>query len=170
VNVPGICSRMASFDIVSEVDLQEVDNAVNQARKEVANRFDFKGSKCEIGWDHVKIDLSAEDEFRLKALKDVLENKLAKRNVSLKSLDCGKGEVSPLGHARQEIKFKQGIEGPKAKEIVAFIKEMKLKVQPQIHENKVRVSGKSRDDLQEVIAAVRAKDFDLPLSFNNYRD
>jgi len=161
---------MASFDIVSAVDIQEVDNAVNQARKEIATRFDFKGSKCEIGWDRVKIDLTAEDEFRLKALTEVLTNKLAKRNVSLKSLDYGELGVSPLGHARQEIKLKQGIESVKAKEIVQYIKGLKIKVQPQIHEDKVRVSGKSRDDLQSVITSVRAKDFTLPLSFDNFRD
>lgn len=161
---------MPSFDIASEVDLQEVENAVNQARKEIATRFDFKGTKCEIGWDRVKLDLTADDEFRLKSLSDVLTNKLAKRNVSLKSLDYGKPEISPMGHARQEIKLKQGIDGPKAKEMVQFIKNLKFKVQPQIHEDKVRVSGKSRDDLQSVISAVRAKDFDLPLSFGNYRD
>jgi uncharacterized protein YajQ (UPF0234 family) len=161
---------MASFDIVSEVDIQEVDNAVNQARKEIATRFDFKGTKCEILWDRVKIDLTAEDEFRLKSLTSVLIEKLAKRGVSLKSLDYGKAEVSPLGHSRQQIKLKQGIEGPKAKEIVQYIKELKMKVQPQVHEDKVRVSGKSRDDLQSVISSVRAKDFNLPLSFSNYRD
>src|SRR6185295_12191519 len=161
---------MASFDIVSEVDIQEVDNAVNQARKEIAQRFDFKGSKCEIAWDRVKIDLTAEDQFRLKALTEVLTTKLAKRNVSLKSLDYGELGVSPLGHARQEIKLKQGIESAKAKEIVQYIKGLKFKVQPQVHEDKVRVSGKSRDDLQSVMASVRAKDFTLPLSFDNYRD
>src|SRR3989344_5832990 len=161
---------MPSFDIVSEVNIQEVDNAVNQASKEIATRFDFKGSKCEIQWDRVKIDLTAEDEFRLKALTDVLSAKLAKRSVSLKSLDYGEAGVSPLGHARQESKLKQGIEGRKAKEIVQYIKGLKVKVQPQVHEDKVRVSGKNRDDLQTVIAEVRARDFDLPLSFNNYRD
>ena len=161
---------MASFDIVSAVDIQEVDNAVNQARKEIATRFDFKGAQCEIGWDRVKIDLTADDEFRLKSLTEVLVAKLAKRGVSLKSLDYATPGISPLGHSRQEIKLKQGIESDKAKEIVRFIKDLKVKVQPQVHEDKVRVSGKSRDDLQSVISSVRAKDFSLPLSFNNYRD
>ena len=161
---------MASFDIVSEVDVQEVDNAVNQARKEIANRFDFKGSHCEIQWDRVKLNLTAESEYRLKTLTQVLSDKLAKRGVSLKSLDFGSIESSPLGHSRQEVKLRQGIEQKKAKEIVAAIKDLRIKVQPQVHEDKVRVSGKSRDDLQSVITAVRAKDFGLALSFNNFRD
>jgi cyclic-di-GMP-binding protein len=161
---------MPSFDIVSEVNLMEVDNAVSQACKEIATRFDFKGSKCEIKWDRTKLDLTGDDEFRLKALREVLEGKLAKRGVSLKSLDYGNVEVSPMGHARQEVKLRQGIEQPKAKEIIGYIKELKIKVQPQIHEDKVRVNGRSRDDLQSVIAAVQGKDFSLPLSFGNYRD
>ena len=147
-----------------------MDNAVSQACKEISTRFDFKASKCLIKWDRAKLDLTGDDEFRLKSLREVLENKIAKRGISLKSLDYGPLEVSPMGHARQEVKLKQGIEQPKAKEIIGFIKELKLKVQPQIHEDKVRVNAKSRDDLQAVIAAVRGKDFNLPLSFGNYRD
>ena len=161
---------MPSFDIVSEVNLQEVDNAINQARKEIATRFDFKDSKCEIQWDRKTINLSAEDEFRLKSLSEVLVNKLAKRQVSFKNLDYGKVEVAPLGGARQEIKIIQGIETEKAKPITLAIRDSKLKVQSQIQEGKIRISGKSRDDLQSVIALVRAKDFGMALSFNNFRD
>jgi cyclic-di-GMP-binding protein len=161
---------MPSFDIVSEVDLQEVDNAVNQARKEVATRFDFKDSKCEIGWDRKSIKLSGEDEFRLESLTEVLVSKLAKRQVSFKNLEYGKIEVAPLGGSRQEIKLIQGIETEKAKPITQAIRDSKLKVQSQIQEQKIRVTGKSRDDLQAVMALVRAKDFGLALSFNNFRD
>ena len=161
---------MPSFDIVSEVNLQEVDNAVNQARKEVATRFDFKGRRIEIQWDHKSIGLTAEDEFLLKSLSEVLVGKLAKRNVSLKSLDMGKIEVAPTGGARQSINLIQGIETEKAKPIVQAIRDAKLKVQAQIQEGQVRVTGKSRDDLQSIIALVRGKDFGLALSFKNFRD
>ena len=161
---------MPSFDIVSEVDLQEVTNAVNQAHKEIATRFDFKNRKCDIQWDQKAIQLAAEDEFLIKSLLDVLTNKLAKRNVSLKNLEFGKAEVAPMGGARQEIKVVQGLETEKAKEITQSIRDAKLKVQSQIQERKVRVSGKSRDDLQAAIAMVRGKDFGVALAFNNFRD
>lgn len=161
---------MPSFDIVSEVNVQEVDNAINQARKEIATRFDFKDSKAEIQWDRKTIKLLAEDEFRLKALTEVLVSKLAKRQVSFKNLDYGKLEVPPVGEAHQEIKIIQGIETEKAKPITQLIRDSKLKVQSQIQEQKIRVTGKSRDDLQAVMALVRSKDFGLALSFNNFRD
>ncbi len=161
---------MPSFDIVSEVNLQEVDNAVNQARKEIATRFDFKNSKCEILWDNKTIQLKAEDEFRLKSLDEILILKLAKRGVNLKSLDHGKIDVAPLGGTRQEIKLIQGIETEKAKPITLIIRDSKLKVQSQIQEQKIRVTGKSRDDLQEVMALLRSKEFAVPLAFNNFRD
>lgn len=161
---------MPSFDIISEVDIQEVDNAVNQARKEIATRFDFKDSKCQIDWDRQSIKLSAEDEFRLKALSEVLVNKLAKRQVSFKNLDFGKTDVAPLGGSRQEIKLVQGIETEKAKPVTQAIRDSKLKVQTQIQDKKIRVTGKSRDDLQSVIALLRAKDFGIALGFNNFRD
>lgn len=161
---------MPSFDIVSEVDIQEVDNAVNQSKKEIATRFDFKDAKCEIVWDRISIKLTAEDEFRLKSMSDVLVNKLAKRQVSFKNLDFGKIDVAPLGGSRQEIKLVQGIETEKAKPITTFIRDSKLKVQTQIQEKKIRVTGKSRDDLQEVMGILRAKDFGMALSFNNFRD
>jgi cyclic-di-GMP-binding protein len=161
---------MPSFDIVSEVNIQEVDNAINQAKKEIATRFDFKDTKCEIEWDRKTIKLSAEDEFRMKSLSEILVSKLAKRQVTLQSLDYGKLEVAPLGGARQEIKLIQSIETEKAKPITLMIRDSKIKVQSQIQDGKIRVTGKSRDDLQSVMALVRAKDFGLALSFNNFRD
>lgn len=161
---------MPSFDIVSEVNLQEVDNAVNQARKEIATRFDFKDSKCEIQWDQSVIKLFADDEFRLKSLTEVFLSKLAKRQVSFKNLEYEKVEVAPMGGARQEIKILQGISTDKAKPITQAIRDSKLKVQSQIQEQKIRVTGKSRDDLQAVITLVRSRDFGVALSFSNFRD
>lgn len=148
----------------------EVDNAVNQLRKELSHRFDFKGVKWELDWDRVRLSLSAEDEYRLGALREVLLDKLARRGVSLKSLDLKAVDVAPMGGARQEIGLVMGIETEKAKPIVQVIRDTKLKVQAQIMDKKVRVTGKSRDDLQAALAAVRAKDFGLALSFGNYRD
>lgn len=161
---------MPTFDIVSEVNLMEVENAVNQARKELANRFDFKGSKAEINLLKNEIALSAEDQFRIKALEEIVISKLARRQVSLKNIDRGTPDISPLGHARLSIKIKQGIEAPVAKQITTFIRDAKFKVTTQILGDQVRVSGKSRDDLQAVIAAVRAHDFPVALSFQNFRD
>jgi uncharacterized protein YajQ (UPF0234 family) len=161
---------MPSFDIVSEVDVQEVENAVTQARKEIANRFDFKGTHCEIEWDRKTIKLSADDEYKLKSIVEVLVGKLAKRGVSLQNLDYGTADISPLGKARQEIKIVQGIETEKAKPVTQFIRDSKIKVQSHIEGQKIRVSGKSRDDLQEIMALLRTKDFGQALSFNNFRD
>jgi len=161
---------MPSFDIVSEVNSMEIENAVNQAKKEVANRFDFKGSKAEIQLDKNEIKLSAEDEFKVRTLVEIVISKLAKRNIDLKSVDKGEPDISPLGHARQIIKIKQGIESAAAKQITQFIRDTKLKVTTQIQDQQIRVTGKSRDDLQAVIAAVRAHDFPVALSFRNFRD
>lgn len=161
---------MPSFDIVSQVNSMEIENAVNQAKKELANRFDFKGSKAEINLGKDEITLSAEDQFKVKALEEIVVGKLARRQVSLKNVDKGTPEVSPLGHTRQSIKIKQGIEAPVAKQITSFIRENKFKVTTQILGDQVRVTGKSRDDLQAVIAAVRAKDFPVALTFQNFRD
>jgi len=161
---------MPSFDIVSEVNMQEVDNAVNQAQKEIATRFDFKNSKAEIVWDKKTIKLSGEDEFRVQTLAEIVQGKLAKRGVSLKNVDMGKREVAALGSARQEIKFVQGIATEKAKPITQAIRDGKFKVTAQIQDEKIRVTGKSRDELQAVIAFVRGKDFGLSLSFNNFRE
>jgi uncharacterized protein YajQ (UPF0234 family) len=164
------CSAMPSFDIVSEVSTMEIENAVNQSNKELANRFDFKGSKAEIVLEKNEIKLSAEDQFKIKALEEIVIGKLAKRQISLKNVDKGQPDVSPLGHARQVIKIKQGIEAPVAKQVTGFIRETKLKVTTQILGDQVRVTGKSRDDLQSAIAAVRAHDFPVALSFQNFRD
>ena len=148
----------------------EIDNAVNQAKKELASRFDFKGSNAEIVLEKNEIKLSAADQFKIKALHEIVVNKLAKRQVSLKSVESLPPEVSPLGHARQVVKIKQGIEQAAAKQITAFIRDCKLKVTTQIQGDAIRVSGKSKDDLQAVIAAVRGHDFPVALSFQNFRD
>jgi len=161
---------MPSFDIVSQVNSMEIENGVNIAKKELANRFDFKGSKAEIALDKNEIKLSADDAFKIKALAEIVLGKLARRNISLKSIEQKEPDVSPLGHARQVILIKQGIETPVAKEIAAFIRGLGLKVTTQIQADEIRVTGKSRDDLQSVIAAVRAHDFPVALQFQNFRD
>lgn len=161
---------MPSFDIVSQVNSMEIENAVNTAKKELANRFDFKGSKAEITLDKSEIKLSAEDQFKIKALVEIVIGKLAKRSISMKSVEQGEPDVSPLGHARQTIKITQGIETNVAKQITSFIRDGKFKVTTQIQDSQVRVTGKSRDELQSVMAAVRAKDFPLALQFQNFRD
>ncbi|KNZ69359.1 hypothetical protein Tfer_1996 [Thermincola ferriacetica] len=158
-----------SFDIVSVVDKQEIDNAVNQAMREIENRFDFKGSKSEVRHDGNTITLISDDEFKLKNVVDILESKMVKRNVDLKALKYGRIEPAAGDTVRQVVTIQQGIDKETAKEIVKFIKNTKLKVQAQIQEDQVRVSGKSRDDLQAVIKAVREHDFGIPLQFTNYR-
>ncbi|HMZ53121.1 MAG TPA: YajQ family cyclic di-GMP-binding protein [Candidatus Sumerlaeota bacterium] len=161
---------MPSFDIVSQVNSMEIENAVNQAKKELASRFDFKGSKAEITLDKNEIKLSAEDQFKIRTLEEMVIGRLAKRGISLKSVDKGEPDISPLGHARQSIKIKQGLESTVAKEITGFIRDGKFKVTTQIQGDEVRVNGKSRDELQAVIAAVRVKDFPAPVQFVNFRD
>ena len=161
---------MPSFDIVSEVNSMEIENAVNTAKKELANRFDFKGTKAEIVLDKSEIKLAAPDQFKIGALCEIVISKLAKRNISLKSVEQCDPDISPIGHARQSIKIKQGLETPVAKEITGFIRDGKYKVTTQIQDNQVRVTGKSRDDLQAVIAAVRGHDFPVPVQFQNFRD
>ena len=161
---------MPSFDIVSEVNSMELENAINQAKKELATRFDFKDAKAEILLEKNEIKLSAEDQFKLKALLEIVVNKLSKRQISLKNVERKDPEISPLGHARQLILIKQGIEASVAKQIISFIRDTKLKVTTQIMGEQVRVTGKSRDDLQTVIAAVRGHDFPLALNFQNFRD
>jgi cyclic-di-GMP-binding protein len=161
---------MPSFDIVSQVNSMEIENAVNQAKKELASRFDFKGSKAEIALEKNDIKLTAEDQFKLKALQEIVMGKLAKRQISLKNVEKLDPDVSPLGHARQVIRIKQGIESTIAKQVTGFIRETKVKVTTQIQGEEIRVTGKSRDDLQSVIAAVRAKEFPVALQFQNFRD
>ena len=161
---------MPSFDIVSQVNSMEIENAVNIAKKELANRFDFKGSKAEIALEKNEIRLSAEDQFKMKALAEIVIGKIAKRNISLKSIEQCKPELSPLGHARQLFKIRQGIATDVARQLTGFIRDGKFKVTTQIQDEQVRVTGKSRDELQAVIAAVRAKDFPVALQFQNFRD
>jgi len=162
---------MPSFDVVSEVDKQEVDNAINQARKELGTRFDFKGSKATIELTNPSlIELSAEDAGKLRSLVEIVIAKLAKREIDLRNVERKEPSISPLGHARQEIHIKQGLEGDKAKEIIKAIKGLDLKVQSQIQDQQIRVTGKKRDDLQSVIQFLRAKDFGVGLSFRNFRD
>jgi len=162
---------MPSFDIVSEVDAQEIDNAINQARKELATRFDFKGSVAEIVAEKEKITLTAEDASRLRGLREIVIAKLSKRGVDLRNIEQVEPAISPLGHARQELKIQQGLEGDKAKEIILAIKGQKeFKVQSQLQERQIRVTGKKRDDLQAVIAFVKSRDFGVATNFKNFRD
>src|SRR5271154_4941995 len=138
---------MPSFDVVSEVDMMEVKNALDQANKELANRFDFREAKAEIKLEKESINLSAIDQFKINALEEIVLGKLARRNVSLKNIDRKDADISPLGHARKVLKIKQGMETDEAKKVVAVIKDTKLKVQTQIQDRQVRVTGKDRDDL-----------------------
>jgi uncharacterized protein YajQ (UPF0234 family) len=163
---------MPSFDIVSEVDVQEIDNEINQAHKELATRFDFKGSTATINWKEKesKIELKAEDATRLKALQELVIGKLAKRNVDLRNIERKDQVISPLGHATQDLVIKQGLDGEKAKEIVKAIKSQTFNVQSALQERQIRVTGKKRDELQAVIAFCRSKDFEVGLAFKNFRD
>ena len=161
---------MPTFDIVSTVDTMEIKNAVNQADKEVANRYDFKGSDAKIELASDEIKLSAKDQHRIQALYEVVISKLAKRNISLKNVEQGPLDVSPLGHARQSLTFQQGIPGNHAKDITAKIRAAKLKVTASIQGDTIRVSGKSRDDLQKVIGMLKNEDFPIELSFENFRN
>ena len=160
-----------SFDVVSKVDLQEVQNAVQQASKEIATRFDFRGSKSKVEWNEKELTLTmtSDDEGKLKSVKDILETRLVKRGVAVKSLDYQKVEPAAMGTVRQDVKIQQGIASEKAKEIVKAIKDRKLKVQAAIQGDQVRVSGRAKDDLQEVMTLLRAGDYGVPLQFTNYR-
>ncbi len=158
-----------SFDITSKVDYAEIDNAINQTKKEISQRFDFKGSKSLVGVQDKDLYLSAEDETKLRNMNDILQSKLVKRQVPLKALVYEKVEPSAGGTVRQTVKIQQGIPTEKAKEIVKFIKDEKLKVQASINGDMVRVSGKDRDILQDVIAKLKAKDFGIDMQFTNYR-
>jgi len=160
---------MPSFDVVSEVDEMEVKNALDQARKELANRFDFREAKAGIELEKESIKLSAIDQFKLKALEEIVLAKLARRNVSLKNIERKDADISPLGHARQELKLKQGLETDVAKTITTAIRDSKIKVTCQIQERQIRVTGKSRDDLQSVIALLRGKEWPVALNYTNFR-
>ena len=161
---------MPSFDIVSEVDNQEIDNALNQARKELTTRFDLKDAKTEIVQEKDKIVLSADDASHLKSLREIVIGKLSKRGVDLRNLKQEEPAVSSVGHARQEVKIQQGLEGEKAKEIIQAIKSQNFKVQSQLQDRQIRVTGKKRDELQTVIQFVRSRDFGVATIFKNFRD
>lgn len=160
-----------SFDVVSKVDLQEVSNAVQQASKEIATRFDFRGSasKIELKEKELELVLTSDDEYKLKSVVDILETKLVRRGVSVKSMDYGTVEPAAGATVRQVVKIQQGIPSEKAKEIVKAIKDRKLKVQASIQADQVRVAGRIKDQLQEAMAVLKAHDFGLPLQFTNYR-
>jgi len=160
---------MPSFDIVSQIDMQEVDNAVNQTVKEITQRYDFKNSKSEVSLEKDSIRILADDDFRLKAIIDILQSKCIKRGVSLKALKYGSVESASGGLVRQAVTLQQGISKEKGKEIIAAIKETKLKVQGQIQEDQVRVTGKNIDDLQEIIKLLKGKDLGVEMQFINFR-
>ena len=162
---------MPSFDIVSEIERMEIENAVNQAVKELATRFDFKGSNVKIELTKPElITLTAEDNNKLKGVREIMVGKLAKRGVDLRNVEQKDTAISSIGHARQEFVIMQGLEGNKAKEITTAIKAEKFKVQASLQDRQVRVTGTKRDELQEVIAFLRGKDFGVSLSFKNFRD
>ena len=161
---------MPSFDIVSEVDWQEVKNAVNQANKEITNRFDFKGSNAKIEESDPDLKLYGDDEFKVDQMLEILQLKLAKRSVDLGSLDKGEVKESAAGKAMQEIRVMQGIDTDLARKIVKLVKNKKMKVQSAIQGNQVRVTGKKRDDLQQVMSFLKEQELGLPLQYTNFRD
>jgi cyclic-di-GMP-binding protein len=161
---------MPSFDIVSEVDKQELDNAGNQARKELATRFDFKGVATEILLEKEKITLTAQDAAHLQGLREILIGKLSKRGVDLRNIQQDEPAISSVGHARQELKIQQGLEGKKAKEIIQAIKSQGFKVQSQLQDRQIRITGKKKDELQAVIQFIRSRDFGVAANFKNFRD
>lgn len=164
-------AKDSSFDVVSQVDLQEIDNAVNQANKEISTRYDFKGSKSNISWNKAEnqVVIDADDDFKLKSVQDVLHSKLVRRGIDLKALKYKKPEPASGGTIHQVADIQQGIPTDTGREINKFIKNSKLKVQVAIEGDKVRVSAKSKDDLQQIIQMLKEHDFGLPLQFTNYR-
>ncbi|WP_266160069.1 YajQ family cyclic di-GMP-binding protein [Dyella silvatica] len=160
---------MPSFDVISEVDKHELTNAVDQANRELSTRFDFKGSDARFELDTFTINQIAPSEFQLQQMLDILRGRLVARKIDIRALDIADPEVN-LGGARQKITVKQGIEQPVAKKLVASLKEAKLKVEAQINGDKLRVTGKKRDDLQLAMATLRKADVELPLQFDNFRD
>ena len=158
-----------SFDIACKIDMQEVTNALDQARREIETRYDLKGSKNEVTLEKTDITITAPDDMKLKAVVDILQSRLHKRGVPLKALTYGNVEQASGGALRQKIALQQGIPIEKAKEIVRMIKDSKVRVQGAIQEDHVRVSGKNRDDLQKIIAMFREKDLGIALQFTNYR-
>ena len=162
-------AKNESFDITSTVDMQEVDNAINQTNKEIRQRFDFKKSIAAVSQEDGNIKIVGEDDFRIRSVVDILETKLIRRGVAVKNLDFGKVADASGGNVQQVITIKQGIDKETAKKMVKDIKNLKIKVQAQILEDQVRVSGKKRDDLQEVIAFLKTQDYKQELRFTNYR-
>lgn len=159
----------SSFDIVSEINMQEMDNAVNQTVKEITQRYDFKGAVAEIEFKENELKIHAQDEFKLESILEILRGKMVKRSLSPRFLDLGKVEPASNSTVRQVIKIKKGIEKEKAKELIQDIKNSKIKVQGQIMDDVVRVSGKEKDDLQKVIQLVKGKDYGIEIQFTNYR-
>ena len=162
-------AKDCSFDIVSEVDMQEMDNAVNQTKKEISQRYDFKGSKADMTLDADSVKLTAEDEYKINAMLDMLRGKMIKRSVPIKALDPGKIEGASSGNVKLVVKIQKGISKEKAKDVIAYIKDLKLKVQAQIMDDQLRVTGAKRDDLQQVIQKLKEKDFGIDLQFINFR-
>jgi uncharacterized protein YajQ (UPF0234 family) len=162
-------AQQNSFDIVSEVDRAEISNAINQTIKEVRQRFDFKSSNATVALEEKELLLTAEDETRLRNMNDILQQKLVRRSVPLKAFDYGKVEPAAGGTVRQRVAIQQGIPQDKAKEIVKYIKDSKAKVQASIQGDIVRVTGKDRDTLQDIIAKLKAKDFGIDMQYTNYR-
>ena len=160
---------MPSFDVVSEIDKHELTNAVDQANRELANRFDFRGTDARFCLDESVVQMTAPSEFQLQQMLDILRQRFTARSIDVRCLDLGPIE-SNLSGARQKVTVKQGIEQALGKKIVARLKEAKLKVEAQINGDKLRVTGKKRDDLQTAIAELRKAEFELPLQFNNFRD
>src|SRR5436190_18604227 len=162
-------AQQNSFDIVSQVDRAEVSNALNQTLKEVSQRFDFKGSSAKVTLEEKELVLSAEDETKLRNMNEILQQKLVRRGVPLKALTYGKAEPAAGGTVKQQAQIQQGIPQEKAKEVVKYIKDTKAKVQASIQGDTVRVTGKDRDELQDIIAKLKAKDFGIHMQFSNYR-
>src|ERR1044072_3508686 len=163
-------AQQNSFDIVSHVARADISNAINQTMKEVQQRFDFKGSKASVALEEKELVLTAEDETKLRNMNDILQQKLVRRGVPLKAFSYGKVEAAAGGTVRQHAQIQQGIPQEKAKDIVKSIKDSKAKVQASIQGDMVRVSGKDRDTLQQVIAGLKAKDFGINMQFTNYRN
>lgn len=162
-------SSESSFDIVSKMDLQELTNAVHQTEKEIDNRFDFKNSKSSLKLEKDALIIASEDEYKLNAVIDILQSKMVKRGITLKNMDFGKVEPASLGTVRQRLGLKQGIDQENAKKINILIRDSKLKVKSMIQGDQIRVTGKSRDDLQQIIQLLRKADLPLDLQFNNLK-
>ena len=161
---------MAAFDVVCQLDLQEVDNAVNQTLREVGQRFDFRNTPTEVRREEMALHLRSADDYKVRALSEILREKLGRRQVPLRALQVGEVEPGPAGSAKQRIDLQQGIPIEKAREIVKLVKDAKLKVQVAIQGDQVRVSGKKRDDLQAVMKLIREKDLGIATQFTNFRD